>query len=82
MNQNLELFYFPSCPYCQFVLKAINELGLNISMRDIMKDKSALEFHVKKTGRRTVPCLYIDGEPLFESQDIVTWLKKNYRDLT
>jgi len=31
----------------------------------------------KDTGRTTVPCLYINGKPMFESYDIMEWLKTN-----
>ena len=30
------------------------------------------------TGRATVPMLKIDGEPMFESADIVAWLRANH----
>lgn len=73
----LELFYYDSCPFCQMVLSAIDDLGVKVIYSDIMNDTSALERHIKKTGRRTVPCLYIDGEPLFESRDIMNWLQQN-----
>ena len=32
---------------------------------------------VDDTGRRTVPCLYIDNKPMFESADIMDWLSEN-----
>ena len=32
----------------------------------------------EKTGRTQVPCLFIDDVPMFESADIIAWLKKNY----
>lgn len=76
-NMKLELFYYDSCPFCQMVLQAINELGIEVIYCDIMNDTSALERHVKTTGRRTVPCLYIDDKPMFESRDIINWLQQN-----
>ena len=30
-----------------------------------------------KGGKEQIPCLFIDGQPLYESQDIVKWLRKN-----
>ena len=36
---------------------------------------------INDTGRSTVPCLYINGEPMFESQDIIRWLKDNAHSL-
>lgn len=31
-------------------------------------------------GKTQVPCLVIDGKPLYESNDIIEWLKENQRD--
>lgn len=73
----LELFYYEACPFCQLVLDVTQDLNLKIEMLDI----SAYEEHynrlVTDTGRRTVPCLYIDNKPMFESRDIIHWLQEN-----
>ena len=57
----------------------INSLGLDqsIEFKNTLEDPEHREFHQNKTGRSTVPCLYIDGEPLFESGDILNWLESN-----
>ena len=74
----LKLYYFPQCPYCVRVLMAIRELNItSIELCDIHENQDHNHFHIKTTGRTTVPCLYIDGKPMFESADIVAWLKSN-----
>ncbi|MFG1493614.1 glutaredoxin family protein [Halobacteriovorax sp. GFR7] len=73
----LEFFYYTGCPFCHRVMDVIDQLGINLTYCDIMNDTSALERHIKTTGRRTVPCLYIDDKPMFESQDIINWLVQN-----
>lgn len=75
-KQKLELFYFPSCPYCQLVLRQIDYLEIDVELKNIQENPEYKKFHIEKTGRKTVPCLYIDGEPLFESSDIINFLKK------
>lgn len=83
MNKfSLELYYYESCPFCQLVLGVIKSLNLKVVFRDITKDKSALNKLISDTGRRTVPCLYINEKPMFESRDISEWLKKNESHLT
>lgn len=79
--KNLELYYYASCPFCQMVLNKIDDLGVIVEYRDILSDTSALEKLVSDTGRRTVPCLYIDGTPMFESSDIMNWLESNLDQL-
>jgi len=32
---------------------------------------------VKTGGKPQVPCLFIDGKPLYESSDIIAWLEKH-----
>lgn len=61
------------------VLRSIQELGLrdSIEFKNTLTEQENAKLHQQKTGRSTVPCLYIDGNPLFESADIITWLKSN-----
>jgi glutaredoxin len=75
---NLKLYYYDQCPYCQFVLRKINSLGLkSIEMRNTLESSEYKSEHNKKTGRNSVPCLYIDEKPMFESADINAWLENN-----
>lgn len=75
----LELYYSEYCPYCQVVLAEVkfSNLSEHIALISTQKDQAAAKRHFEITGRRTVPCLYIDDKPLFESRDIINWLKDN-----
>jgi len=75
----LELYYYDQCPFCAMVLRKIQELSLSkyITFKNILESSDARDFHQKTTGRSTVPCLYIDDKPLFESRDILIWLEEN-----
>lgn len=79
----LELYYYDQCPFCQLVLRKIESEELNsfIDFKNTLTDESNRQFHQQQTGRTTVPCLYIDGKPLFESQDICQWLEQNANQL-
>lgn len=82
MNKfSLDFYYFDSCPYCQIVLSVIKSLNIKVNYKDICKDSNALNKLVSDTGRRTVPCMYINGKPMFESRDIANWLKQNEANL-
>ncbi len=41
------------------------------------KDRQAL---LDVGGKTQVPCLVIDGKALYESNDIIEWLKENQQD--
>ena len=77
----LELYYFPECPFCQIVLRSIQKLKIKVEYKHIYQDRSAMEKLIKDTGRKTVPCLYIDNKPMLESSDIVRWLEANQNNL-
>lgn len=74
-STDLVLYKFDACPYCRTVMTAVERLGLDIPMRDTRHEPEARREHRERTGRTQVPCLYIDGTPLFESIDIVKWLE-------
>ncbi len=77
----LKLYKYNSCPFCMRVMQTIESLNIKVEYHDIMQNPEDFKFHTEKTGRRTVPCLYIDGEPMFESSDITDWLQENIANL-
>ena len=77
----LDLFYYDECYFCQKVLREIERLDLKISFKNIYEDQKNLQTLIGKTGRKTTPCLFINGEPMFESDDIIEWLRENHTKL-
>lgn len=77
----LELYYFEECPYCQRVLNTIQELKILVTLKNIHYDPNELQKLLYTTGRKTVPCLFIDGSPMHESLDIINWLISNQKNL-
>lgn len=75
----LELFYKDSCPFCQKVIRFIDkhELKDKIEFLDIVKDEDAKKRLVDEGGMNQVPCLFVDGKPMYESSDIIEFLKSN-----
>ncbi len=76
---DLELFKFDSCPFCVRVMRRVKALGLEgqVRYRDTMRDAGAQDELLRRGGEDQVPCLFIDGEPMYESADIVAWLEEN-----
>ena len=70
----LSLYYFNECPYCQRVLKAIQELGIKVELHNIRENEKDKEELIRVGGKKQVPCLFIDGKPLYESMDIIGYL--------
>lgn len=74
-DRELLLYKFDACPFCYRVQRDITSLGLDIPMKDTRRDPDARAELRERTGRTQVPCLFIDGQALFESADISAWLK-------
>lgn len=77
----LELYKFDACPYCKRVLKVIAEKNIKVALLDIYENTNNMQKLMLITGKKTVPCLFIDGDPMFESLDIVKWLEDNFSRL-
>ena len=74
----LVLYHFEWCPFCVKVRNYLQSRGISITEKDTMQDPQAKQELFQKTGRSQVPCLFIDGEPLFESNDIIAWFDQNW----
>jgi glutaredoxin len=73
----LVLYKYDACPFCWYVKSALADLQLTIETRDTRSDPEARRELIETGGKSQVPCLFIDGEPLYESRDIVRYLQ-NY----
>lgn len=75
----LELYYKVECPYCQ---KVLNYMMDNCQIKDVelvdIKEGNNNEDLIKRGGKDQVPCLFIDGKPLYESDDIIKYFKENF----
>lgn len=75
---HLALYKYDACPFCQRVFRAIDRLGVHVEYRDVQTDYAHRQGLREQTGRTTVPCLVVDGVPMFESADIVAWLEAEF----
>lgn len=74
MATSYELFYMPTCPYCRKVLTYMEQHGVELPLRDITAEPAARAELERVGGKVQVPCLFIDGKPLYESDDIIAYL--------
>ena len=71
----LDLYKFDGCPFCGRVMRAIAESGrTDITFHDIRQNADDRRFLIENGGKEQVPCLFIDGKPMYESGDIIAWL--------
>jgi glutathione S-transferase len=56
----------------------VERLRVPVRYRDIEEDEAAARRLVEIGGLDQVPCLFVDGRPLYESADIVDWLERTF----
>jgi len=82
-KDKLALYYFPGCPFCRLVERAIDRLGIEVELRDIHADPKHRDDLIAARERSTVPVLRITAEGgserwMPESRDIVRYLETMY----
>lgn len=75
--EDLKLFFMETWPFCQKVGNFLKEEGIEVEILDINEDPKYKEELKRIGGKVQVPMLSIDGKPLYESDDIIEWFKKN-----
>lgn len=76
----MTLYYKPTCPYCQRVLGVVEDLGIQLTLKDIIADEANAAELVEKGGKRQVPYLVDEdrGVSMYESGDIIAYLEEHY----
>ncbi len=73
---DLTLYYKKACPFCQRVLAFMDENGINLDKRDTLQPGNQNDL-VRVGGKKQVPCLVINGKALYESADIIAYMRDN-----
>jgi glutaredoxin len=71
---DLKLYYMDYCPFCDKVINYIKNNNLEIELKNINIKENYDEL-ISKGGLDQVPMLLIDGKPLYESEEIIKFLK-------
>jgi glutaredoxin len=82
MNEQYQLFKSDTCGFCYRVRAYVEQLGMDLPLRDINSDADAFRELLQGGGRSMVPCLRIErnGEQgtevewMYESLDIMRYL--------
>ncbi len=75
--ENLSLYCLPHCPYCKKVEDFIEENHIkDVAKKNIENPTFKAEL-ISIGGKKQVPCLVHDNIPLYESNDIIEWLRAN-----
>lgn len=75
--KDLKLYYMETCPFCQRVLRFIEKSNIKcVDLVNVNEGDNQAKL-IELGGKDQVPCLFIDGKPMYESMDIIRWLDAN-----
>jgi glutaredoxin len=77
-EKDLVLYVKNLCPYCRKVTTFMDHKGIDIPIKDVDSDVDAMVELVTIGGKNQAPCLFIDGKPLYESDDIIAFLAEEF----
>ena len=79
MSKKYELIIALPCPFCINVLNFINENGFDfVTITDTKWDQSMHDSIQKNYGKSQVPLLLVNNEPIYESLDIIDFLRSHH----
>ncbi len=71
---NMYMYVKPGCPYCMKVDRFLNQAGIQIEHRSVTEGTNAQDLRAIG-GKVQSPCLIVDGKAMYESDDIIAYLK-------
>ncbi len=82
-DQKLALYHYRACGYCARVRYVIEQLGLDLELRDIRRSREHFTALVSGGGKSQVPALRIQSNDesttwLYESRAIIQFLHDEY----
>ena len=71
---NMYLYVKPGCPYCTKVDRFLAEAGIQLEHRSVAEGSNAEDLRAIG-GKVQSPCLIVDGKAMYESDDIIAYLR-------
>ncbi|MCH9617042.1 MAG: 6-phospho-beta-galactosidase [Chlamydiia bacterium] len=78
--KEMVLYVKKSCPYCVKVLDFLEKNHIKITVKDAAEQENR-EYLLKNAHKTQVPCLFIKDEPMFESDDIISFIRSSISGL-
>lgn len=71
---DMYMYVKPGCPYCMKVDRFLDDAGIEIEHRSVLEGANADDLR-ELGGKVQSPCLVVGGEPMYESDDIIAYLR-------
>jgi len=69
--KHIEIYSKSYCPYCALAKSILGKAGAPFTEIDVEHDHRAFAEMVERSGRKTVPQIFIDGQHIGGSDDLV-----------
>ncbi len=76
----IEIYTKPLCPYCHRAKALLDAKGLSYEEFDVSTDPSRLSDMLERSQRRTVPQIFIGGNPIGGSDDLMALARSGQLD--
>ena len=70
--RNIEIYTSQGCGYCSAAKSMLRNMGLDFKEFDLTRDGLARQKLIERTGRRTVPQIFVDGESIGGYEELAT----------
>jgi glutaredoxin 3 len=67
---SVEMYSTPWCGYCVRAAALLERKGIEFEQIDVHGDAEKRQWLIETTGRRTVPQIFIDGQPIGGYQEL------------
>ena len=68
--KNIQIYSTQQCPYCVRAKALLQAKGLPYEEIDVSADIDVMQEMVERSGNRSVPQIFIDGEPVGGFQEL------------
>ena len=75
------LYVKTGCPFCAKVLRFMDENDIALPTLNTIDWPAAKDDLINIGGKMQVPCLVIDGKALYESDDIIAYMRDHLKEL-
>lgn len=76
----IEIYTTPTCPYCVKAKKLLDSKGVQYEEIDVDTDEVKYQEMIKRSGRKTVPEIFIDGKFIGGCDDLCALEKEGKLD--
>lgn len=70
MFSKVEIYTFPTCPYCVSARSLLDKRGIVYADIDVSRNPKKFKEMMERSGRRTVPQVFIDGHHVGGNDDL------------